>query len=366
MKFATRYAAAACCLLFGACSGSSGQYAVPYAAGIPQGSQGGSRPTSAQYSITYLPVDSGCTVSEPPVLAQNGIVGVNEICGSSGHLVDYVYNHGVITHLDAQYEYVDGINSSDHALVQGLHSNFLILDVRANVAVPLQGTMSVGSAINDAEYVAGTVQLCANPNPLNYLQCPQAARFSPDGSYQVLSPESHTLGAYINASGAVLGWSSAPTLDALIFEKNGTVDINNTIHASPSQPYGLNDEGHAIITVGPPYYLQLKTYVFTGSSTPVLIPPLYPNQQNYVAGINDQDDVVGSTCKINDQAPCVGFLYKMGANGQSSSEVALTTVAPGYVDGAPVAINNIGEILVETQHAGQTVPALLIPFGCDP
>lgn len=84
--------------------------------------------------------------------------------------------------------------------------------------------------------------------------------------------------------------------------------------------------------------------------------------------VNTSDEVVGTSC---DQAEtlCIPFVYQRNTKPGTTNnwiQTPLTAVAPGLVPPSHpwVFINNKGEILTETVHNGQMVPALLIPHGC--
>lgn len=88
--------------ILAACSGGGGVTpgAAPGGNGPSVGNNTGGDTASAPpslYSITYLPLQSGCTSATVGGLASNGIAAVNQMCPTGD--VSYLFDHGSITPL---------------------------------------------------------------------------------------------------------------------------------------------------------------------------------------------------------------------------------------------------------------------------
>lgn len=245
----------ACAFLVTGCGGGGGSSPGGSASSIPLASSPGpavgntSIPSSSLFSITYLPLDPGGRIDEPAHLAQRGNIAVDEICSGNLSQQGYVYDHGAITHLDPSI-YLGGgpINSNNELLLDKTPGDkFVFHNLLTGVDVPLQGDVYAAAGINDSGYAGGAVCTVPGTNG-NPCQKFPAARFAPDGSFQLLSTNSVNPTG-INGPGTVLGWenpNSAGDIQTMMFEKTRTESINTVVGEPSVSPIALNDNNEVL------------------------------------------------------------------------------------------------------------------------
>jgi hypothetical protein len=338
------------------------------AGGIPPLAAASAPPESAtqgQYSITYISPDAGCTFqlnanayAASPTLSPTGVIGANEFCTSNAYPRVFVYDHGTRTQLPDSYLYVTSINSSKKALVQAGSGSTEILDLQSETVEPLQGPDPVAFAINDAGSAAGS-----NGVDCSMGACiPNPARFAPDGTYAFLGNSQGGSGKFINTGGTVA--VEYGQTGGVLYEPQGVVNINTVIGQSAVYVTGLNDNNHVALTAGPSGG-PAKAYLFTGTSNALVIPPLTPGGTVSPSTVNNDDEVVGTSCAASGGS-CQPFVYDR-TTATTGTSLALITLAPGLVPAPsfmPISNNGKGEILVGAIQGGQVVLAWLIPHGC--